>query len=142
MRLAAVSAPDDDRHQLRIARPAVYALTQYLPEKIAHATYSFITGPLLDDPRRVGKPLNSPFAPAYSARRGEYRILYEIDDATRTVEVTAIGHRSSACRPREPCHGSHAPQGSFNSIQWAADHTIRTGHVSSRARRFSPSIHF
>jgi mRNA interferase RelE/StbE len=87
-----------DRYKLRIARPAAHALTNSLPEKIAHAAYELIIGPLLDDPRRVGKPLNPPLAPAYSARRGEYRILYLIDDATRTVKVTAIRRRADAYR--------------------------------------------
>jgi mRNA-degrading endonuclease RelE of RelBE toxin-antitoxin system len=69
-----------------------------LPEKIAHAAYEFINRPLLDNPRRVGKPLNPPLAPAYSARRGDYRILYLIDDVARTVEVTAIRRRADAYR--------------------------------------------
>ena len=87
-----------DRYRLRIARPAAHALTDSLPEKIAHAAFEFINGPLLDDPHRVGKPLNPPLAPAYSARRGDYRILYLIDDVARTVEVTAIRHRADAYR--------------------------------------------
>jgi len=87
-----------ERYRLRIAGPAARALTHSLPEKIAHAAYEFVNGPLLDDPRRVGKPLNPPLAPAYSARRGDYRILYLIDDATRTVEVTAIRRRADAYR--------------------------------------------
>lgn len=94
-----MSAPDDDRYRLRIARPAANALTDSLPAKIAHAAYAFITGPLLDEPHRVGKPLDPPLAPDYSARRGAYRVLYRIDDVTRTVEITAIRHRSDAYRP-------------------------------------------
>jgi mRNA interferase RelE/StbE len=83
-----------DRYRLRIARPAAHALAESLPENIAHAAYEFINGPLLDNPHRVGKPLNPPLAPAYSARRGDYRILYLIDDVARTVEVTAIRRRA------------------------------------------------
>lgn len=93
-----VSAPSENRYQLLIARPAVYALTDSLPEKIARAVYEFITGALLDKPHRVGRPLSSPLSPAYSARRGDYRILYLIDDVTRTVKVTAIRHRADAYR--------------------------------------------
>ncbi len=73
-------------------------LSDVLPEYIAHAVYEFVTGPLLDHPRRVGKPLGPPLAPAYSARRGDYRVLYLIDDATHTVKVTAITHRADAYR--------------------------------------------
>lgn len=84
------------RYRLRIAGPAAKALTEVLPEKVAAAAYVFITGPLLDNPRRVGKPLDPPMAPAWSARRGTYRILYLIDDTSRTVNVTAIRHRADA----------------------------------------------
>lgn len=67
-----------------------------LPEKVAAAAYEFITGPLLDDPHRVGKTLHPPLAPAWTARRGSYRILYFLDDDNGIVEVTAIRHRSDA----------------------------------------------
>lgn len=87
-----------ERYRLRIARPAARALSELLPEKVAVAAYEFITGPLLDDPHRVGNPLDKPMAPAWTARRGSYRILYAVDDSQRIVEVTAIRHRSDAYR--------------------------------------------
>lgn len=86
------------RYRLEIAGPATRALAESLPPKVAAAAYAFVTGPLLDAPRRVGKPLTAPLAPAWSARRGAYRILYLIDDETRTVKVTAVRHRSDAYR--------------------------------------------
>jgi mRNA-degrading endonuclease RelE of RelBE toxin-antitoxin system len=73
-------------------------LAESLPPKIAAAAYAFITGPLLENPRRVGKPLEAPLAPAWSARRGAYRILYLIDDGASIVKVTAVRHRSDAYR--------------------------------------------
>jgi len=94
----AVSTPDRGDYNLKVARSAALALTDVLPEKIAHAVYEFITGPLFENPHRVGKPLSAPLAPAYSARRGDYRVLYFIDDATHTVKVTAIRHRADAYR--------------------------------------------
>jgi mRNA-degrading endonuclease RelE of RelBE toxin-antitoxin system len=69
-----------------------------LPAKVAGAAYAFITGALVEDPHRVGKPLDRPLAPAWPARRGAYRILYLIDDDARTVRVTAVRHRSDAYR--------------------------------------------
>jgi len=86
------------RYRLRIAGPAARALAEVLPEKVATAVYEFIVGPLLDDPHRVGKPLEPPLAPAWSARRGSYRIVYLLDDNRRVVEVTAIRHRADAYR--------------------------------------------
>lgn len=94
----AVSTSTRERYNLLIARSAAKALADALPEKIAHAVYEFITGPLLDNPQRVGRPLGPPLAPAYSARRGDYRVLYFVDDATHTVKVTAIRHRADAYR--------------------------------------------
>ena len=87
-----------ERYRLRIARPAARALSELLREKVAIAAYELITGPLLDNPHRVGKPLEAPMAPAWSARRGTYRILYVVDDSHRIAEVTAIRHRSDAYR--------------------------------------------
>ena len=87
-----------ERCRLRIARPAAKDLTERLPEKVATAAYEFITGPLLDNPHRVGKPLDPPMAPAWTARRGTYRILFLLHEDQRTVEVTAIRHRADAYR--------------------------------------------
>ena len=85
-------------YRLEIAGPAARALAESLPSKVAAAAYAFITGPLLENPRRVGKPLEPPLAPAWSARRGAYRILYLIEDSARLVRVTAVRHRSDAYR--------------------------------------------
>jgi mRNA-degrading endonuclease RelE of RelBE toxin-antitoxin system len=35
----------------------------------------------------------------HSARRGDYRVIYRIDDELRTVTVMAIEHRSDVYRP-------------------------------------------
>ena len=86
------------RYRLRIARPTARALAEALPEKVATAAYAFVTGPLLDDPHRVGRPLNPPMTPAWTARRGAYRLVYHVDDTRRIVDVTAIRYRSDAYR--------------------------------------------
>jgi mRNA-degrading endonuclease RelE of RelBE toxin-antitoxin system len=86
----------EDRYRLRIARAAARALAEVLPEKVAAAAHEFVVGALLDAPRRVGRPLDPPLAPLWSARRGPYRVVYLIDDAHHTVEVTAIRHRRDA----------------------------------------------
>ncbi len=93
-----VSTPSNENYNLLVAASVAKALTDVLPEKIANAVYAFITGPLLENPRRVGKPLGPPLAPAYSARRGDYRVLYFIEDVTRTVKVSAVRHRADAYR--------------------------------------------
>jgi mRNA-degrading endonuclease RelE of RelBE toxin-antitoxin system len=52
------------------------------------------------NPRRPGKPLDAPFDEVLSTRRGDYRILYTVDDQTRVVTVLAVAHRRDAYRPR------------------------------------------
>lgn len=65
------------------------------------AALEFITGALLDNPQRVGKPLREELAGIYSARLArDRRVLYEIDTARRAVIVLDIRRRSDAYRPR------------------------------------------
>jgi mRNA-degrading endonuclease RelE of RelBE toxin-antitoxin system len=68
-------------------------LTERLPEAVAVAAYEFITGPLLQEPYRVGKQLMPPLADRFSARRGTYRIMYRIDDKRHVVTVVDVAHR-------------------------------------------------
>ena len=88
----------DALYTLAVDRSAARSLKRTLPEKVAAAVYEFIAGPLLENPRRVGRALSPPLAPAYSARRGSYRVLYLIDDHSRRVTVTAISHGADAYR--------------------------------------------
>ncbi|MDA8070208.1 MAG: type II toxin-antitoxin system RelE/ParE family toxin [Actinomycetota bacterium] len=89
------------RYELGTAPPARRALANRLSPDVAVAASEFVTGPLLDNPRRVGKPLHGALAGIYSARLGrEWRILYEIDEDKRVVIVLDIEHRSTAYRPR------------------------------------------
>ena len=89
-----------DPYELGTAPPARRALADRLPPEVAAAAAEFITGPLLADPQRVGKPLGEELAGIYSARLGRnWRVLYEIDDTKRAVIVLDIRHRSAAYRP-------------------------------------------
>lgn len=65
----------DDRYTLVIAPSARRQLAEQLPESVAFAAYEFILGPLLDNPRRVGKQLRPPLDDRHSARRGTYRVM-------------------------------------------------------------------
>ena len=90
-----------ERYELGTAPPAHRALAGRLPAEIAAAAAEFITGPLLDDPRRAGKPLGAELAGIYSARLGrEWRVLYEIDDSKQLGVVLDVRHRSIAYRRR------------------------------------------
>lgn len=70
-----------------------------LPEKVATAAVEFVYGSLADNPRRVGKPLKLGLEGLRSARRGDYRVIYRIDDDRPLVTVMAIEHRSDIYRP-------------------------------------------
>ena len=71
-----------------------------LPGEVA-AAVEFITGPLLDNPRRIGKPLREELAGLWSARLGpEWRVVYQIDESRRSVVVEDIQHRSTVYRRR------------------------------------------
>ncbi len=89
----------DGSFELRVAASAERQLGR-LPERLAAAVVEFVLGPLCENPRRVGHPLQRELAGLWSARRGAYRVVYEIDDADRTVTVLRIDHRSDVYRPR------------------------------------------
>jgi mRNA interferase RelE/StbE len=94
-----VSRPSEEgRYRLRTTPTVRRALTERLPEAVAVAAYEFMTGPLLDNPYRVGKRLRPPLDDRFSARRGTYRIIYRIDDKERVVTVVDVDHRGDAYR--------------------------------------------
>jgi mRNA-degrading endonuclease RelE of RelBE toxin-antitoxin system len=85
-------------YRLVVAPAAVRQLADKLPESVAWACYEFITGPLLDNPQRVGAPLRAPFAGHWRARRGEYRVRYLIDKEEGVVTVLDVNHRRDSYR--------------------------------------------
>lgn len=86
-------------YRIEFAGPARRDISK-LPERIAWAVVEFCEGPLAENPHRVGKPLVGDLTGLYSARRGEYRIIYAIDDETVIVEVAHIARRADSYRPR------------------------------------------
>jgi len=85
-------------YELVVSGPAARALADEIPEPVAVAVVDFITGVLLEDPRRVGRLLRNELAGIYSARRGTYRILYRVDDVARELIVLRVEHRSTIYR--------------------------------------------
>lgn len=64
------------------------------------AVIEFLTNSLAADPYRVGHPLERELVGLHSARRGEYRVVYEVRPETREVIVLRTQHRRDAYRPR------------------------------------------
>jgi mRNA interferase RelE/StbE len=88
----------DEAYALSLAPSARRVLAQGpprgLPLAVAAAVTEFLTGALLDNPNRVGKPLARELSGYHSARRGAYRVIYRIDDTERVVPVVRIDHRA------------------------------------------------
>ncbi|MHA6617449.1 type II toxin-antitoxin system RelE family toxin [Pseudonocardia sp. DLS-67] len=84
------------RYSLRLSRAARRALAETLPESVAAAVWGFVNGPLLDNPHRVGNRLRFDLDGYYSACRGQYRVIYRIDEHEVTVDVIKIAHRGDA----------------------------------------------
>jgi mRNA-degrading endonuclease RelE of RelBE toxin-antitoxin system len=87
-----------------VTEPSVYtvvlsavakrAIERDLPEAVAAAVVDFLYGPLAADPYRVGKPLRLELDGYWSARRGQYRVIYSVHDHEVLVRVVRISHRS------------------------------------------------
>jgi mRNA interferase RelE/StbE len=93
-----VSEGEPGRYTLRTTPTARRAIAETLPEAVAVPAFELITGPLLEQPHRVGKRLLPPLDDRYSARRGTYRGTYRIDDEARVVTVVDLGHRRDVDR--------------------------------------------
>jgi mRNA interferase RelE/StbE len=93
-----VSEGKQQPYTLRTTPIVRRALAETLPEAVVAAAYEFITGPLLEQPHRVGKQLLPPLDDRLSARRGTYRVIYRIDDEAHVVTVVDIGHRHDVYR--------------------------------------------
>jgi mRNA interferase RelE/StbE len=71
-----------------------------LPLKVRDAAISLMLGVLAEAPHRVGKPLVGELRGLWSARRGDYRIVYEIDDVAATILVHPVQHLRDVYRSR------------------------------------------
>jgi mRNA interferase RelE/StbE len=94
-----VSGQPAQRYEIRFQAAARRAIAARLPESVAAAVIEFCDAALAENPTRVGKPLTGPLTGCHGARRGTYRVVYRIDENSRTVHVLDIDHRSEIYRP-------------------------------------------
>ena len=86
-------------YRLRITPEGAHSLDR-LPEKVRPAVAVTISGPLAENPQRLGKPLVGRLEGLRVARRGDYRIIFEIYNDERLVVVHRVQHRRDAYRLR------------------------------------------
>lgn len=70
-----------------------------LPIAVAAAVLETLDA-IAQNPKRLGKRLALEHSGRWSARRGPYRIIYELLEEERIVRVVAIGHRRDIYRRR------------------------------------------
>lgn len=80
--------------------PTAMRALERLPEKIATAVVEFAYGALADNPQRAGRRLRFEFEGKFSAHRGDYRVVYEVDESARVVTILAVDHRGKIYRAR------------------------------------------
>jgi mRNA interferase RelE/StbE len=88
-----VTTEPEQRYEIRFQPAARRAIANRLPETVAAAVLVFCDAGLAINPHRVSKPLFGPLAGCHGARRGTYRIVYRIDEASRVIHVLDVDHR-------------------------------------------------
>jgi len=87
------------RWRLLVA-PSVDRALARLPEEAAAAAVEFMLVPLVEEPHRVGHRLRRELEGLWAARRGPYRVVYEVDDEGREIHVLRVDHRADVYRAR------------------------------------------
>jgi mRNA interferase RelE/StbE len=84
-------------YRVEIKEHATKELAKLQPDigrKILHSVESLSSNPR---PRQSIKLRES--ASSYRLRVGDYRVLYQVDDAEKTVMIFKVGHRREVYRP-------------------------------------------
>lgn len=79
-------------YEVRITPEGLRHLNR-LPDKIRSAAIEAIYSTIASNPQRAGKPLVGELEGLHSARRGDYRVIYEVHEDERRVIVHRVQHR-------------------------------------------------
>lgn len=86
----------DLTYQVIVDRHAMRGFAR-LPDKVQAAVWELVNGALAAKPQRVGSALlDPPLRGVHRAKRGEFVVLYAIDDREQTVHVRRIEDRRTA----------------------------------------------
>ncbi|GAA2470262.1 type II toxin-antitoxin system RelE family toxin [Winogradskya humida] len=81
-------------YRLTFRKTAAKQLAAGLEQLVALSALTYIKTELADDPYGQGRQLK-PYPRLFSARKRQFRVIYEIDDAERLVTVIAVDDRES-----------------------------------------------
>jgi mRNA interferase RelE/StbE len=82
----------NSRHDVSLAASAERDLDR-LPDDLVKPVQRFLDGPLRNNPRKAGQPLEGPRIGMHEALGPGWRVLYQIDDEKLTVRVVVIARR-------------------------------------------------
>ena len=102
------------------------------------AIIEFLYGDLAGAPERIGKPLQRELTGTYSARRGPYRILYEIDRDTFVLTVRQPLYTFVGVQNIPPPAGKTFTAGRSIPLGWKYQNG--TTLVDSSTARFEVSV--
>ena len=71
-----------------------------LPPRIATAVVEFVTAVLPEHLLRMSKALSGELEGIRSARRGDYRVLVELDEDAHIAVLLRVAHRAHVYRPK------------------------------------------
>lgn len=71
-----------------------------MPDRMREAVLAAIFDSIAVNPRRAGKPLGGELEGLHSARRGDFRIIYEIFEDEQVIVVHRAARRADVYRPR------------------------------------------
>jgi mRNA interferase RelE/StbE len=78
--------------------PSAIRGIERLPPRVAPAVIEFATMTLPTNPLRMSKPLRGDLEGLHSARRGDYRVLFSLEEDSATLLIVRIAHRADAYR--------------------------------------------
>ena len=85
-------------YQAAWTSPARRDLTR-LPPRIATVILTYVDQRLVENPQRLSKELQGSLDGLRSARSGDYRILFRLDEDSEQLFITRVDHRAHAYRP-------------------------------------------